>query len=152
MRLHSYSSPMSELEGGPGCGCPPSYLRRTMPEFKGFPAKGHEAQRDVQKVCRGASAGQRALSVSVLTRAGQWGLKSGLGCALSRRRVSQLCGLEGPLHSGRGSQAILHTQTLQRTLRDRWLACMRCLLPLCFVDSTQVGWGWAQEPPSSYPK
>lgn len=74
-----------------------------MPEFKGSPTKGHEAQRDVHKVGQGASTGQRALSVPVLTRAGQWGLKLGLGCVFSRRRVSGLCGLEGLLHSGHGS-------------------------------------------------
>lgn len=74
-----------------------------MPEFSGFPANGREAQKDIQKVCQGASAGQRALSVSALTRAGQCGLKLGLGCVLSRRRVSRLCGLEGPFHSGRCS-------------------------------------------------
>lgn len=33
LRLHSYSSPMSEFEGGPGRGRLPSYFRRTMPEF-----------------------------------------------------------------------------------------------------------------------
>lgn len=30
--------------------------------------------------------------------------------------------------------------------------CGGNLLLLCFTDSTQVGWGWAQEPPISYPE